>query len=653
MAVMCFDCLCQVVTMEELRKKILSQAAAERAAQFEAVCTKDADIIANSACPADDLTPWENLIQSAKERSLYGVVEEKTFLYNPTGGKAIKKPLHDADAQTGEQREDAPQEKLNAEGKPVDKFIFACLDRNELGDGELFQTLHKNDFCFDTSLKLWRRFTGVVWEQDSLAESRRAVVELAPLYEDAGKRRIGYYNDKIANINIELNKTEANLKALTASEADSDAIAEAKKEVREVLVLLTEYQAKKKAVKKKVDDRARQLRGVDRSRKALDMAAIGTNSCAVPADVWDRYETLFAFQNGIVDLETGRIMRSKPSLYLSRKSEYEYLGLHHYSAWWDDHLHKIFCGKEELIDFFEYAIGNSMVGMQINKHFYAAHGPHANNGKSATFNAIMKVMGEYATPLKLEVLLEDKQRSKGPDPELMVLDNVRMVVASEAPANVSFAMDKLKMVTGADPVRARGMYTDSKVLTTNCTLWLHTNDVPQVSGYDPGFMLRLKLIPFDAQFVAAEEACPEEHKYAQLNKFDLDKKLTAAYPAIGSWLVRCARKFLHNMDFPIPEIIKNYSKEYFEEQDIVGFFLNDACIANHDATIQSQKLWLTFKQWCIDVQGIKEKFVMKNRTFSQNLMKRNAARRVKTNPVVIMGGIELKPEWDGKEYKES
>lgn len=71
---------------------------------------------------------------------------------------------------------------------PSDKEMSEHHERNELGDAELFQRLHGEDFCFDHGRKLWMAYTGVIWEQDVLCGAHRAVVKLGDLYEETGRR---------------------------------------------------------------------------------------------------------------------------------------------------------------------------------------------------------------------------------------------------------------------------------------------------------------------------------------------------------------------------------------------------------------------------------------------------------------------------------
>ena len=418
--------------------------------------------------------------------------------------------------------------------------------------------------------------------------------------------------------------------------------------------LADEYAALRKkgaAAKKTTEDRARALRGVRRSGDVLRMATLGKYSLGRTGAEFDQHPTLLPCANGVIDLETGRLLKPDPKLYMTKGSPFPYLGLHAHSEWWEDHLDKIFCKNDELREYFEWAIGASINGLLVNKDCYVALGPLANNGKSVTFNTILKAFGNYGDTIAVSVLLEKDKggRNDGPDPELMVLDGLRMGVASEAGKKARFSMERIKAITGGDSIRARGMYANSKIIKSSVKLWLHTNDVPTMSGYDPGFVQRLKIIPFRAQFVPAAEADPQNHRYAALPKLELERAQEAAYPSILSWLIRCSVFFFRNQGYRPPDFIKQETADYFTENDYVGQFLENCCIQEKGRKVKSGALYKAFRRWCMDEVCIPEKALMAAKTFSLDLQRRQDISVATRRPSIVFEGLELNQEWVNKE----
>lgn len=578
----------------DLRKTIQSQVEAERQARWEAIIAEGRNprLDASRSAPASDLTPWENFIP-------------------------------------------APAAIL-----PDQSEMTEYIQKNEVGDAALFQRMHGERFCLDHSRESWLQFSGVIWEDDILRQSHGAVTALADLYDAMSKQIYRYYADKKADVDVKIFDLEREMTRLVESDAD----AEAKRKVKNQIETLKDDSAllakKGQGAKKQYDQRASGLRAKNRSLNVLSMSAIGAGSLGRTGQEFDQHPNLLAFANGVVDLETGRLLRASPGLYLTKASKIEYPGYHAYSAWWDEHLRKIFCGNEVLLDYFETCIGYSATGLQTNKDIWVALGPQADNGKSVTFNAIKYAMGNVATTIKLDVLLEEKNRSKGPDPDLMVLDGIRMGLASEATAGVKFSMERIKAITGGDDVRARAMYADSKIIQTKVKLWLHTNEVPQISGYDPGFMLRLRILPFLARFVRhPADVNLDKHCYPAIGKFEVERELRAAYPAIAAWIVRCARKFMLNMNYSTPPIVLDKTKEYFEEQDIVGEFIASRCQIGSGFQCGSAQIHKSFAAWCKEAQGMSDKQIWSNKRLSGELKKRGY-QPVRIRPTTIFGGIQ-------------
>ena len=432
--------------------------------------------------------------------------------------------------------------------------------RNELGDAELYQRMQAGKYALDHSVGkngTWMEYDGVVWKVDAVAHARRlAMTTLPEVYESAATYLKGEYDTAREKYERQLDEVKRELDTAQADEDPDVYTVQTLRDKQKVLEReFSVYEKDSSSKRKRLRDRARALRTNMRATNVLKTASSGKSSLGLDGDGWDKYPNLFAVANGVVDLETGRLIRSRSGLYLQKSSPYPYIGLSALSRWWDDHLGKVFCYNYELIDYFEWSMGYSITGIRHNKDIWVAYGPQADNGKSATFNTIKDVVGGYATTIKVDLLLDDGMPNKGPDPDIMVINALRLGLASEAGEKAKF-IERIKAITGGDDVRARGLYTDSKVIDSFVKLWLHTNSIPNMSGYDPGFKLRLKIVPFSARFTTREdEVCPERNVYRAMNQnaFKMLQKQEAPY--VLAWLLRCARKFYMNPDYKPPQCV--------------------------------------------------------------------------------------------------
>ncbi|WMW64418.1 phage/plasmid primase, P4 family [Nitratidesulfovibrio liaohensis] len=502
---------------------------------------------------------------------------------------------------------DAEKAKKEERRQPSLPEMKQYMARNELGDAELLRREWTGRMVYDHTTKTWYRYTGIIWERQEMEDQIGEAMALADLYD----RAVLDQRTRMKEIDDE------------------------------------DGQEKKSAAKQleKLTGRASTLRGHDRIRKVLKVAASGDNGLATTGSKWNQHPLLLACANGVIDLETGRLLRSTAGLYLSQQSPYPYLGLHHHDAWWDEHMHRILCGREELIRYVGNVLGYATTGLQDVKEFWVVYGPKADNGKSKTFEAIQNALGSYADSISVGVLLADKNaKTSGPDPELLDIQGLRMAIASEPDQGSKFSMGRIKALTGDDVITTRDLYSGTTKLKPVCKLLVHCNFIPNIQGADRAFANRMRVIPFDARFVRDQaEVDPANHVYAALPKYEVTRRIKAAGPAILSMLVRHAREYLRDRDLAPPPIVLGETSEYFADQDIVGEFIEMCCVTG-DRSIKSQSkdLYNAFRKFCLEEKSIPEKYIISNRSFGE-LLKQRFERKVSNKTWYF--GVAPKSEW--------
>ena len=507
--------------------------------------------------------------------------------------------------------------------------------RNELGDAELFQSLYRGKYAYDHSSGKWYEFDGIRWQVDKVGKVSSRLMEMAQLYENAEFMQSSEVDEAVAK------KEAAAEKIKNSGEEDAELKAKA---------LMAEAYKLQKTLSKKVEvlsGRANALRSQRRVVSVLKTAAQGENSLGLSGDEWDQHPNLLPCANGIIELDTGKLFKPEPSLYMRGMSPYPYLDLNYSDEFFMEHLERVFCGVESLIDYFGLSVGCSATGL-AHKGFWVGYGPQANNGKSATFDVIKKALGEYAITLKTDVLIDDgKSKNTGPNPEIMALANgARMAVSSEAKRGVKFSINKIKEISGGDVLRDRDMYVGTVEFKPQAKLWLHTNHIPEMDGYDPGFQNRMRVVPFLARFTRkADEVDTARHVYPEMNRDLFDRKMDACGPAILSWIVRNARRFLRGDDFTPPPIVQDYTTEYIEDQDLVGEFLTRCCDRGECLETQAKPLYMAFKKFCAEEKGLSEKYIRTLKTFMGDI--RQKGLQTIRNTYVFVQGVAVKESWQG------
>lgn len=513
-------------------------------------------------------------------------------------------------------------------GPRVDRLVES-VRRQQLGDAELLIELIGDQFCYDHKRQQFMRFVNSHWVDDAKKQHRKEVVQLADHFERGAKM----LNKNISELQKQIEKLAKKISAAEEpTQADLIALTEKEKEL-----------SKAHHNRKKFNDRADRLRNDRRTSGILNMATSGEDTLGMDGTEWDKDHILLPCANGIIDLQTGFLLPPDPKHKMRHASEYEYRGLHEEAPFWTDFLHKVFCGDQELLEYFEKVIGYAVTGLDSHKEIYIAYGPSADNGKSSLFDTIMKVIGGYASVLSDSVLLQNGKKTGGPDPELLVLDGLRMAVASEPAQGQKFNKESIKQITGSDRIRARGLYTDTVEFKPRCKLFIHTNFMPQVSGADRAFFNRLRLIPFNARFTKdPNEVDESKHIYLAMPRNMVDEKLAEEAPGILSWIVRCARKFLTDLSLIPPLIVVHEVETYQEDMDPVGSWISDWCEEHpHDPNVRTQAkdLYESFVCYSKEEHKTEDRFIIKQRTFGDQMKQKFKRQKI---GVYFYFGISIK-----------
>jgi len=493
------------------------------------------------------------------------------------------------------------------------KRLLSALHRNHYGDAELLQEACGDQFVFDHTLRLWYRFQGHCFKEDQVNQVHRVLLDLADHYDDLARRRRK----------------------------------EIKKENPDWQEQPMAVQNRLFAEPKALAGRAREIRGTPNRRESVFTAATaGDDSMGIDGSGWNANPTLLACANGVVDLETGKIHPGTRDMLINKSSPAKFHGLHVEAPTWIDGLWKAFCGDEEMVDYFERLIGYAATGLVLEKGFYCLHGPSADNSKSTIMSTVQAVLGEYAGSIPVRAMLESDKKGSGPDPEMVKVRGLRMIVTSEAPQGSKFSMDMLKLLTGSDVISARTLFKDLVEFKSIAKLFLHTNVIPDVRGHDPAFFNRLRIIPFDARFVGPEDAHlvdPTRHIYPAIAPSVFERMLQQEWSGILAWVVRCSRRFIHDGDLTPPARVRFETDDYRDDQDIVGQWFEVALEEGVDHVEQAQDLYFAFVKWCRKERSISRQYIKSQKAVAADLMRR--LRRDKSGNVVKYYGAKIKDEW--------
>jgi putative DNA primase/helicase len=290
----------------------------------------------------------------------------------------------------------------------------------------------------------------------------------------------------------------------------------------------------------------------------------------IAPDQLDQFGDLLNTPDYIVNLKDNSTASHNPDLLMTQITKV--------SPWDDDdgkncpnyiaHLKLVTGNDESLIEYLEMLSGYFLSGILSMQEFYSFYG-HGSNGKSVLTQIWMYCMGDYACmSVPGQFGYDGRQQHKEADMRLL---GKRLVISEEVS---SWDIAKLKQWTDGGDVVARKMHGESVGFKPQCKLLFISNVKPALTSNDYGLERRLRLIPFD-QRIADE----------QRDFFFLEQKLKPEAAFILNRMTKAAQKFFVNGKIETPTVVADISKDYFNEENIIGLFIGEKCQPLKDHTI--------------------------------------------------------------------
>lgn len=317
-----------------------------------------------------------------------------------------------------------------------------------------------------------------------------------------------------------------------------------------------------------------------RAFKAAAETATHATGLIIHEGELDRDGNLFCVANGVVDLLTAELMPHDPTHLMTKASPFSYQP-DAQAPVWEAALNRAFKGDHETISWFQRWAGSTLYGIVREEKLLLANGAGAN-GKTTLLNAIMRVMGGYATTLQPEFLTGDATRDQWAD-----LHKVRLAVMSETNDGDTINSSVLKRVAGRDVITARRLYQQSFTFMPTHSTVLMTNFRPRVTGQDEGTWRRMLLLPFEVR-IADHEKDP-----------DIDSRLDAEGEGILAWMVKGALDYA-NAGFILGTCptMDEATRGYRGEQDIIGQWVSENLITDGEKLrVPRAALYSDYKDW--------------------------------------------------------
>lgn len=369
-----------------------------------------------------------------------------------------------------------------------------------------------------------------------------------------------------------------------------------------------------------------------RLRRMLEVAKSMPTVIVTPAQL-DADPWLLNTPTGTVDLRTGQLREHSQQDLITKITGASYIIGNNFTVecpTWLEFLDTIFAGDDDLISYVQTAVGYSTTGHVIERVMFLCYGETGSNGKSTFLETVRDVLGDYADEASSELFLSTRWGQE-PTGLIAALRGRRFVASSETEEGRRIAEARVKQLTGGDTLVGRFLYRDQFSFQPTHTLWLATNNLPDVLAGDQPLWDRLPVVPFEVRI-------PEQSK----DKW-LKKRLLTERDGILAWIIEGAKRWADTMRLDHPKAVTKASADYRAQTDRVQAWIEDRCERIEHITTSAAELYKDFCQWW-EASGEKHRPPTQN-LFGRQLSKKGfPAEQSADRTTRLRVGLSLRPK---------
>lgn len=346
------------------------------------------------------------------------------------------------------------------------------------------------------------------------------------------------------------------------------------------------------------------IKSESRSRLSatLDIAR-SLHPIADAGEEWDTDPWLLGCPNGVLNLQTGELRPGTPGDRLTMTTGIPF-DPDAPATRWGQFLEEVF-GDAAMIDYVQRVVGYCLSGDMRAQQWWLLYG-RGGNGKSVFLRAIANILGDYFADVPFATFA--RGAGERDTYALALMENRRLVIASESGDTAKLNTERIKAITGGDPQTARRPYEDYVTFSPMCKLMLTANHRPVVTDGTFAFWRRVRLIPFERTF----EGTQADDR--------LDERLGGEAPGILAWAVQgCLAWQEHGLI--APDAVMASTREYQVESDPLAGWMAERCTPDPNAKHWAGELYHDYVTWC-EEQHIGERERLKNAVFGRKLGER-------------------------------
>ena len=325
----------------------------------------------------------------------------------------------------------------------------------------------------------------------------------------------------------------------------------------------------------------------------------GLDSVIIKQRDLDNHPELLNCLNGVIDLQTGKLMTAAPELLLTQQCAAIYTGERNPIV--EKFLHDILPDEETLAALIRW-LGYCLTGEVSEEKAFLFYGS-GGNGKGTLTLLLMNLLYDYATSLPVTAVCEAGRMSDAgaATTELNQLEKKRLAIVEELPQGRKLDTAKFKLLTGGDKIPIRRLHEEFTMIDPTHKIVISGNYRPELTdARDPGLIRRIHGIDFLQHFTDLNR---DPH---------LKKKLLApdALSGLLTILVDAAKEwYQHGLIFS--NAMQTSTRNYFAQNDFLSEFISEFCQYGDGKFIEINSF----------LKRLKEEYPAETRTISDRNLK--------------------------------
>lgn len=325
--------------------------------------------------------------------------------------------------------------------------------------------------------------------------------------------------------------------------------------------------------------------------------------------------TLFNVKNGLYDIDKMKLLPHSADVYSINQLNVTYRE-NAECLLWQRSLDQIFESDAARIMLLQEYFGYCLTRDNDYEKALFLFGEGAN-GKSVVLYVLEELIGkDNCSSIPLEKFNDSHYIAR--------LRDKLVNISLETNAKTNVYDNMFKAIVTGDTISADEKYGQPFQFKPYCKLLFSTNNMPRVGDKTEGYYRRILILPFNRQF-SIEERDPK-----------LKQKIAASeLDGIFLWSLNGLTRLRKRGYFEESASMQTVKDAYRKENNNVIIFVEEQCVLDAQADINSDALYVAYRDWCLESEY---------RPFSKILFGRELVRQY---PAINKGRCGASRRWDG------